>query len=330
MNGSNGHTAGVADHAVVCQQLGRVYASRSLLGERRSTVALDGLDLTIPRGMVYGLLGPNGAGKTTTVRVLSTLLIPTSGSASVLGYDVVRQAGAVRRNIGLVLGGDRGLYGRLTGRENLLYYAALNLLAPPDAARRSDQLLEQVGLADRGDTLVEQYSRGMKQRLHLARGLLTDPAVLFLDEPTIGLDPSGAEALRQMVPQLAAAGKTILLTTHYMFEADRLCERIAIIDHGKLVAEGTPLDIKRRFSRLAVLEAAATALAPGALDRLREVAGVLKVDSIADGPLHRITLQAEVGVDIEAALVATLSRDDIISSVVRDPTLEEAYLNILR
>src|SRR5439155_17695122 len=140
--------------------------------------------LEVPQGCVFGLLGPNGAGKTTTVRILATLLTPTTGGARVLGHDVVRDAGRVRRRIGFVLGGDRGLYGRLSGRENLRYFGALNHMPPREAARRARELLETVDLAERADSLVETYSRGMKQRLHIARGLMTDPDVLFMDEPT--------------------------------------------------------------------------------------------------------------------------------------------------
>ena len=179
---------------------------------------------------------------------MSTLLTPTDGSARVLGYDVVRQAKQVREHIGFILGGDRGLYGRLTGKQNIRYFGALNRLDPKTASRRADELLERVGLQDSGDVLVEQYSRGMKQRLHIARGLLTDPEVIFMDEPTIGLDPIGAQELRQYIPELVDQGKTIFLTTHYMLEADMLCDTIALIDKGRLVALGTPNEIKRNFS----------------------------------------------------------------------------------
>ncbi len=236
------------DLAIACDQLGRTYTQRSLLGGKQETVALRDLSLSVPKGVVFGLLGPNGAGKTTTVKILSTLLTPTSGSAHVLGYDVERDANQVRRRIGLVLGGDRGLYGRLTAYENLRYFGALNYMDTKEAKLRSLEMLKLVGLEERGGQLVEQYSRGMRQRLHLARGLLTNPDVIFMDEPTIGIDPVGAQELRDLVPQLVATGVTVLLTTHYMFEADQLCDTIAIINNGSLVALGTPREIKQGFS----------------------------------------------------------------------------------
>ncbi|MDE2844028.1 MAG: ABC transporter ATP-binding protein, partial [Chloroflexota bacterium] len=208
--------AATSSMAVECANLNRVYTSRNVVGRRRDFTALKDLSLEIPRGAVFGLLGPNGAGKTTTVRILSTLLTPTSGSARVLGYDVVSQSRQVRRNTGFILGGERGLYGRITGEQNMRFFAALNHINPGEAKRRTEQLLDRVGLTEHARTPVENYSRGMKQRLHIARGLLTDPPLLFMDEPTIGIDPIGAQELRNYVPELASEGKTILLTTHYM------------------------------------------------------------------------------------------------------------------
>ena len=178
--------------AVQTRDLTRVYRSRD---KNPDVVALDGVSMDIKAGEIHGLLGPNGAGKTTLVKVLSTVLLPTSGSASILGHDVVRETAAVRARIGIVLGGDRGFYLRLTGRQNLEYWAALYKVPASTAARRVSELLEQVGLTDRADYLVETYSRGMKQRLHLARGLVADARVLFLDEPTTGLDPIAARTI---------------------------------------------------------------------------------------------------------------------------------------
>ncbi len=250
------------DEAITCVDLEREFVSRGLIGGSRRTVALQGVNLHVPRGSVFGLLGPNGAGKTTTVRILSTLLTPTKGTAAVLGYDVMKDTAQVRRNIGFVLGGDRGLYGRLSGIENLAYFAALNHMEPRVARARAEELLGTVGLFDRRNDKVETYSRGMKQRLHIARGLLTDPEVIFMDEPTIGLDPQVAQEVRAVIPQLRERGKTVLLTTHYMFEADVLCDHLALIDHGQIVAEGSPSEIKRRISNVSVVEMQLRALPP--------------------------------------------------------------------
>src|SRR5437870_1300878 len=206
--------------------------------------AVRGVSFAIEKGELFGLLGPNGAGKTTTIKMLITLLIPTTGSARVLGYDVVKDAREVRRRIGYVFGGEKGLYERLSALDNLRYFAELYGVPPREQRSRIAELLALVGLTGRENEKVEGYSRGMRQRLHIARGLLHDPSVLFLDEPTIGVDPVGARDLRATIASLVKAGKTILLTTHYMFEADALCDRIAVINKGQIIAEGTPADLK--------------------------------------------------------------------------------------
>ena len=322
----------VADsiNAVECVNLGRVYSSRSALGRRRYVEALKDLNLEIPRGSVFGLLGPNGAGKTTTVRILSTLLTPTSGRARVLGYDVETQAKQVRRNTGFILGGERGLYGRITGEQNMHFFAALNHINPRDAKRRTRQLLERVGLAENAGMAVENYSRGMKQRLHIARGLLTDPPVLFMDEPTIGIDPVGAQELRNYVPELASEGKTILLTTHYMAEADMLCDTIAIIDRGELAAVGTPTEIKRRFSQIGIIELTVNRPREELAAEISELEAVERVESIAEGPFQKLTVSTRFGEELRDRIVEIVGSENVESLVSRDPTLEEAYINIIR
>src|ERR1700758_4429866 len=241
---------------VEAEDLRRTYRTTTGTFRRRAldVEAVRGVSFEIGEGELFGLLGPNGAGKTTTIKMLITLLIPTAGSARVLGYDVVKDAREVRKRIGYVFGGERGVYERLSGYDNLRYFAELYGVPPKLQKRRIEELLEQVGLKDREHERAEGYSRGMKQRLHVARGLLHDPEVLFLDEPTIGLDPVGARELRSTIASLTAAGKTVLLTTHYMFEADALCDRIAVISKGEIVAEGTPADLKRGVGQGSVLE----------------------------------------------------------------------------
>ena len=316
--------------AVECNDLSRTYSSRNVVGRRRDFVALKGLNLEVPRGSVFGLLGPNGAGKTTTVRILSTLLTPTSGTARVLGYDVESQAKQVRRNIGFILGGERGLYGRITGEQNMRFFAALNHINPGEAKRRTEQLLDRVGLTEHAKTAVENYSRGMKQRLHIARGLLTDPPVLFMDEPTIGIDPIGAQELRNYVPELASEGKTILLTTHYMAEADMLCDTIAIIDRGELAAVGTPSEIKRRFSRLGIIEVTVNRPRERLVAEVTELDLVERVESAAEGPFQKLTISVAFGTDPREKIAEAVGAENIESLVSRDPTLEEAYINILK
>src|SRR5438309_8816053 len=209
--------------------------------------AVDGIDLTVERGEIFGLLGPNGAGKTTTMKMLATLLIPTGGTISVLGIDVLARPREVRARLGAMLSGERSLYWKLTGRENLEYFAALYHVPARETRTRIDAALASVKLLDRADDYVERYSTGMRQRLALARALLPDPPLIILDEPTVGLDPQAARDLRDRVRELKRQGRTVLLTTHYMEEADQLCDRIAIIDHGQIVALDTPAALKRRI-----------------------------------------------------------------------------------
>ena len=214
---------------------------------RERFVAVNGIDLAVERGEIFGVLGPNGAGKTTTLRMLATLLEPTSGTARVLGIDVQARPREVRARLGAMLSGERSLYWKLTARENLEYFAALYHVPPKGTRARIDAALAAVMLTDRADDYVERYSTGMRQRLALARALLPDPPLVILDEPTVGLDPQAARDLRDRVRELKRQGRTVLLTTHYMEEADQLCDRIAIIDHGEIVALDTPAALKRRI-----------------------------------------------------------------------------------
>ncbi|MBI3977574.1 MAG: ABC transporter ATP-binding protein [Chloroflexi bacterium] len=210
-------------------------------GER---LAVDGLSFAVEPGEVFGLLGPNGAGKTTTIGMLTCQLQPTAGTARLLGYDVRRDARRIKGLIGVVFE-EQNLYERMSGRENLQFFASLYDVG----RRRCDDVLDLVGLADRGDDRVARYSNGMRQRLLLARALLHQPRILFLDEPTRGLDPAAAREARTLIARLAAEGVTVLITTHDMDDADRLCHRVAIIDRGRFVAVDTPLALKLAHGR---------------------------------------------------------------------------------
>jgi ABC-2 type transport system ATP-binding protein len=242
--------------AIAIEDLRRTYTSTTgLFGQRRIVrEALRGVSLSVPQGELFGLLGPNGAGKTTLVKVLATVLLPTSGSVTILGEDVVRDASSVRRRIGLVFGGERGMYGTLTGRATLRFWGDLYRLEPKPARRRIEEVLELVGLTQRADERVETYSRGMKQRLHLARGILHQPELLLLDEPTIGLDPIAAVELRAIVRQLNDSGMTVFLTTHYMAEAETMCDRVAFINEGQVLLVDSPQALTRAAGEKIVIE----------------------------------------------------------------------------
>jgi ABC-2 type transport system ATP-binding protein len=297
--------------------------------EKVERVALRAVDLSIARGELFGLLGPNGAGKTTMVKIFTTLLLPTSGTATVLGLDAVKDQWKLRRRIGFVFGGDRGLYWRLSGLDNLRYFADLYRVPPDVANRRIAELIERLGLAGRERDRVELYSRGMKQRLHLARGLLNDPEVLFLDEPTIGLDPVGARELRLIVRELADAGKTIFLTTHYMFEADAICDRIAVIKAGKIVAEGTPSSIKTAVRDHGVVEFEAVGMPPERLAGLRGLPGVNSVTVNNRELAQLVTVHCARPADVMTQLGVILDGVRLEKVSSREPTLEDAYVQLI-
>ena len=212
------------------------------------TKAADGISLTVPRGAVFGLLGPNGAGKTTVVRILTTLLRPDSGWARVAGYDVMKDPTEVRRRIGLV-GQYASVDEVLSGRQNLTMIGRLYGMTTSEAKKRADELLERFDLLEPGKKSVKTYSGGMRRRLDLAASLVVSPPILFLDEPTTGLDPNGRAATWEVISTMTKGGTTVLLTTQYLEEADQFAEQIAVIDHGKVVAEGTPAQLKARLGK---------------------------------------------------------------------------------
>jgi ABC-2 type transport system ATP-binding protein len=317
--------------AIEVENLRRVYRTTVGVIRRRAkeVLAVDDLSFEVAAGELFGLLGPNGAGKTTMVKMLTTLLIPTAGTARVMGLDVVRDADALRGRIGFIFGGERGLYWRLSGIDNLRYFASLYHVDPAVSKQRIPYLLDLVGLGDRGPEKVEGYSRGMKQRLHIARTLLHDPPLLFLDEPTIGLDPVGAREIRQVVRDLQAADKTILLTTHYMFEADALCQRVAVINHGRLVALDTPQGLKRLVRDQAVIEVELFGVPPEVVERIRREPYVDAV-SVEDQDQRQLLLvQSSRGAEAVQDVLDQL-RDLRVGKVnVREPTLEDAYVRLV-
>ena len=218
-------------------------------------VALDGIDLTVEPGEFFGLLGPNGAGKTTLIKILTTLLLPSEGTARVFGFDVATQTKQLRRIMNMVAGGEQSGYGMLTVQEQLWMFSQFYGLGVREGKRRVDELIEAVGLEDQRHQRVGTLSTGQRQKMNFARGLLNDPWIFFLDEPTLGLDVSAARAVRELVLEWRAAvpGRTVLLTTHYMAEADEMCERIAIVDHGRILAIGSPGELKRRVQTESII-----------------------------------------------------------------------------
>jgi ABC-2 type transport system ATP-binding protein len=316
---------------VEAQDLYRTYRTSTGTIRRKwmDVEAVRGVSFGIERGELFGLLGPNGAGKTTTIKMLITLLLPTSGTARVLGYDVVKDPREVRKRIGYVFGGERGVYERLSGYDNLRYFAELYGVPPKEIRGRIDSLLELVGLKGREQERAEGYSRGMKQRLHIARGLLHDPPVVFLDEPTIGLDPVGARELRATIASLAQAGKTILLTTHYMFEADALCDRIAVITRGQIVAEGTPADLKRGVTEGAVVEVEVFGVPDGTVERVREFQGVMSVSVEEREQAQVLIVQTRADAELTQPILGALNGANVGRISRREPTLEDAYVALV-
>ncbi|GHC73379.1 ATP-binding cassette domain-containing protein [Streptomyces flavofungini] len=300
-----------------------VEGARKRYGEKR---ALDGLDLVAARGTVHGVLGPNGAGKTTAVRIMATLLRADEGRVEIAGYDAGRQAGEVRRRIGL-LGQHAAVDEELSGHQNLEMFGRLYHLGGRRARVRAGELLDRFGLAETGRKAVKQYSGGMRRRLDLAASLITDPEVLFLDEPTTGLDPRGRAEVWDAVRSLVGAGTTVLLTTQYLEEADQLADRISLIDQGRVIAEGTADDLKARLGGdridVVVRDAAelvrAARLLPGAAD-----------DVTVDADRRLASTPVTDRMEALARVVRALQEEGIEAEdiAVRRPTLDEVFLRL--
>ncbi len=317
--------------AIETRGLTRTFESRKgfLFREVTRTEALRGVDLAVAPESIFGLLGPNGAGKTTFVKILSTLLLPTGGKASVLGHDVVDDSAWLRPRIGLVLGGERGLYNRINARDNLRYFADLYGIPTREREARIESVLERVGLTWAADRRVEEYSRGMKQKLHIARGILHRPQVLFLDEPTIGLDPKSARETRKLVRSLVSDGVTIFLTTHYMFEAEELCPEIAVMSKGRIVARDTVAGLRHLVGGDRTLEAEAYGFEDREVATLRALPGVSKIVSEEYGPKTRLTLRLRSLETTPDDVQAALPGHTELSVRERRTSLEDVYLDLV-
>ncbi len=323
--------------------LSRVYETRKRrYGVGRSTIsrinAVVDLDLEIGPGELFGLLGPNGAGKTTTVKMLCTLLTPTEGQAWVRGLDVVKDANKVRRIVNMVAGGERMLYYRLTGRENLAYFAELYDVPRSEVRKRVEQVLDLVGLVDRADDEVEKYSKGMKQRLQIARGLINDPQVLFLDEPTLGLDVDIAKELRAFIRKqlVDEQGKTVLLTTHYLAEAEEMCDRVSFIFKGRIVSTGTPAELSRYIipsitAELVLLDVADRDIEVFAAQTGAKLRSIEAVEGDPSRSKKRVLLEVPSEDVMRTVFEYFHARGGrVISTGLKQPSLEDAYLELVR
>ncbi len=318
--------------AIQTDNLGRVYKIRGAKkGEASELVALKNVNIEVRRGELFGLLGPNGAGKTTLIKILTTLLLPTSGRALIDGLDVVTQHQLVRERINMVSGGESSGYGLLTVRENLWMFAQFYGIDYATTRQRIDAMLEVVGLADRKNTKISDLSTGLRQKMNIVRGFITDPEIIFLDEPTLGLDVSAArDARRFVLDWMQQRNKTLLLTTHYMVEADELCDRVAIIDHGQVLACDTPANLKRHLQREAIFHIETSYLANDGPDGFEAIPGVSQVTRRHrdDRTAFEFLLQAE---DVLAPIVARLTEKNakILSLHKREPTLEDVFIELV-
>ncbi len=308
---------------------------RRVYDTKPPVIALAGVNLEVAPGEFFGLLGPNGAGKTTLIKILTTLLLPTAGSASIFGFDVATDTRRIRRIMNMVAGGEQSGYGILTVREQLWMFSQFYGLPSKEGWRRVDELVEAVGLGDQRLQRVSTLSTGQRQKMNMARGLLNDPWILFLDEPTLGLDVAAARGIRELVLAWKAAvpGRTVLLTTHYMAEADELCERIAIVDRGRILAIGTPAELKRRVQRESIFRLELDRL-DGGTATLAALPGVLSAAPAVDTDPEAQRVVVSLALDDDSALGGVVTAlgatgSQILALRKSEPTLEDVFVELV-
>jgi ABC-2 type transport system ATP-binding protein len=311
---------------VIVEKLSKTYVSKQRHGLFKSTAkevpALKEVSLEIPPGEIFGLLGPNGAGKTTLIKCLTTLLLPSHGRAWINGFELTRQDDPIRATVGCMLMGERGLYWKLTGRENLIFFGALYHLHPAERLRRSNKIIELLHLEEIADRTVETYSSGQKMKLAFGKALINDAPILILDEPTNTLDLPSARELRAIVRDLNGQGKTIIYTTHIMGEAETLCDRVAIIDHGQVIAQGTVPQLKQSLDREEVIRLEGV-ISERASVAVREMLGVSKAALASVNGHNQLTVVTHDSQHLLPRLIETLSAH---KSILRKITPEEITL----
>lgn len=295
-------------------------------------VAVDNVNFDVKKGEIFGFLGPNGAGKTTTIKMISTLLRPTSGTVRVNNIDVNKKPLEALKNLGTVLAGERSTYWKLTGRENLKYFAAMNGITGKTADNKVEALLKRFSLDKRADETVEKYSTGMKQRVALAKALVAEPSIVILDEPTSGLDPQSARNLRELILEIKEEGRTILLTTHYMEEADQLSDRIAIIDHGKIIALDTPQNLKKSLNKTNVVVLELNNWNEDMSNTIKNIKFIEKINSKFNDATQKWEIKAHIqnGHDTISSLISaiTSSGAKINNFSTEEPTLEDVFISL--